>query len=38
MYVQIKTGIEFALVCEHKDLAFLLWDIFCTEPEVKGVK
>ena len=29
MYVQIKTCIEFALVCEHKDLAFLFWDIFC---------
>ena len=29
IYVQIKTGIEFALVCEHKDIAFLIWDIFC---------
>ena len=29
IYVQIKTGIEFALVCEHKDIAFLFWDIFC---------
>ena len=29
LYVQIKTGIEFALVCEHKDIAFLFWDIFC---------
>ena len=31
-YVQIKTGIEFALfnkVYEHKDLAFPFWDIFC---------
>ena len=25
----MKTGIEFALVCEHKDIAFLFWDIFC---------
>ena len=22
-------SIEFALVCEHKDIAFLFWDIFC---------
>ena len=28
-YVQIKTGIEFALVCEHKDIVFLFCDIFC---------
>ena len=24
-----KIAIEFALVYEHKDLAFLIWDIFC---------
>ena len=26
--IEIKTGIEFALVWEHKDLAFLFSDIF----------
>ena len=27
LYVQIKTAIEF--VYEHKDIPFLIWNIFC---------
>ena len=28
-YVQIQFAVEFALLDEHKDFAFLIWDIFC---------